>query len=45
MCRLLSQRRDYTRTFIHEEEHDVETESGLLHWLREGMRRLHELAT
>ncbi len=44
MCRLLSQRRDYTRTFIHEEEHDVETESGLLHWLREGMRRLHELA-
>jgi CRP-like cAMP-binding protein len=43
MCRLLSQRQDYTRTFIHEEAHDVKTESGLFQWLWEGMRRLHEL--
>jgi small-conductance mechanosensitive channel/CRP-like cAMP-binding protein len=45
MCRLLSKRQDYTRTFIHEEAHDVKTESGFFQWLRDGMRRLHELAT
>jgi CRP-like cAMP-binding protein len=45
MCRLLSKRQDYTRTFIHEETHDVKSESGFFQWLWDGMQRLHELAT
>jgi small-conductance mechanosensitive channel/CRP-like cAMP-binding protein len=43
MCRMLARRRDYSRTFIHEEVAVEPTETGLFQWLRDGMRRLHEL--
>ncbi|CAB3792183.1 mechanosensitive ion channel domain-containing protein [Pararobbsia alpina] len=45
MCRMLARRQDYSRTFIHEEAPAVQTETGLFQWLREGMRRLHELTS
>ncbi|MEJ0003961.1 MAG: cyclic nucleotide-binding domain-containing protein [Pararobbsia sp.] len=43
MCRVLSRRRDYSRSFIHEETPAVQTESGLFQWLKDGMQRLHDL--
>jgi CRP-like cAMP-binding protein len=43
MCRMLARRQDYSRTFIHDEVPAVKTETGLFQWLRDGMRRLHEL--
>jgi CRP-like cAMP-binding protein len=45
MCRLLSTRQDYSRTFIEHQVAEVKTEGGLFQWLREGMRRLHELTS
>ncbi|HTJ92967.1 MAG TPA: mechanosensitive ion channel family protein [Pararobbsia sp.] len=44
MCRVLSTRRHYRELFVPTLAPPVETESGLFHWLREGMRKLHELA-
>jgi small-conductance mechanosensitive channel/CRP-like cAMP-binding protein len=45
MCRLLARRQDYSRTFFHEEAPVEKTETGVFQWLRDGMRRLHELTT
>jgi small-conductance mechanosensitive channel/CRP-like cAMP-binding protein len=45
MCRLLSTRQDYSRTFTEHQVPEVKAEGGLLQWLREGMQRLHELTS
>jgi small-conductance mechanosensitive channel/CRP-like cAMP-binding protein len=45
MCRMLSRRQDYSRTFIHDDVPATRTESGLFQWLLAGMRRLHDLTT
>ncbi len=45
MCQMLSRRRDYSRSFIHESTPTVKTEGGLFQWLWDGMRRLHDLTS
>ncbi|CAM2152759.1 Small-conductance mechanosensitive channel [Pararobbsia alpina] len=43
MCRVLSKRRHYRELFVPTLAPVAQTESGVFHWLREGMRKLHEL--
>lgn len=44
MCRVLSKRRHYRELFDPTPVAPAEDDSGLFHWLREGMRKLHEIA-
>lgn len=43
MCQLLSKRQHYRELFVPTIAPVPETESGVFYWLREGMRKLHEL--
>ncbi|RKP55717.1 mechanosensitive ion channel family protein [Pararobbsia silviterrae] len=43
MCRVLSKRQHYRELFVPTPAPAEDTETGVFHWLREGMRKLHEL--
>ncbi|HXZ10109.1 MAG TPA: mechanosensitive ion channel family protein [Paraburkholderia sp.] len=45
MCRLLSERQDSLRRISVVPDTEEDTEWGVFEWLREGMRKLHELTT
>jgi hypothetical protein len=45
MCHLLSQRQDSLRKLNTEVPVPAGTEHTVLDWLREGMRKLHDLTT